>query len=151
MTYSYLSEAAAAAVVESKYPEARRLPALSDLLDGDMLWDQAELTLVYQIYTWIEGTGLGRRIHTCAARKITGDKDLAFGFSKAVKTADPALVAAAADEILDMIAAGVTAADQAAAGAAIKAVLYSGLAESPSRHPMFAALRAQREARLVAD
>ena len=150
MNYRYLTEADAAAVLESTYPNARQLPALSSLLECDLLWDQGAGTLVYVVDAWIEGTGYGRRLHTCAARNINGDKDLAFGFSKAVKNSDPELVAAAADEILDMVAAGVTAADNAAASAAITTVLSSGLAESPSRKPMFTALRAQWKTRTSA-
>jgi hypothetical protein len=150
MTYSYLSNDDAEAVIESKYPQAQRLTALSDLLDGDLLWDHAARTFVYAVDCWIEGKGYGRRLHTCAVWNVTGDKDLAFGFSRAAKTADPELVSAAANEILDMVAAGVAAADDAAASVAITAVLHSGLAESPSRKPMFAALRAQQAARTSA-
>lgn len=150
MNYRYLSQNDADAVVESKHPQAERLPALSDLLDGDLLWDRDARTLVYVVDSWIDGMGYGRRLHTCAAWNVTGDKDLAFGFSRAAKTADPDLVTAAANEILDMVAAGVAAADDAAATAAITAVLHSGLAESPSRKPMFAALRAQQAARTPA-
>ncbi|GAB3650136.1 hypothetical protein [Glycomyces tarimensis] len=150
MAYSYLSLGDAAAVLESKYAHAQRLPALSDLLEADMLWDQQTQALVYVVDSWIDGKGYGRRMHTCSARRVTGDIDLASSFSRAIKNADPELVAAAADEILDIVATGVTAADDAAASAAITAVLQGGLANSPSRKPMFAALRAQREARSLA-
>ncbi|SDD16395.1 hypothetical protein [Glycomyces harbinensis] len=150
MNYRYLPGNDADAVVQSTYPQAQRLNALSDLLDGDLLWDESARTMVYVVDAWIDGTGYGRRLHTCAAWSVTGDNDLAFGFSRAAKTADPELVRAAADEILDMVAAGVAAANDAAASQAITAVLHSGLAESPSRKPMFAALRAQQAARTVA-
>lgn len=150
MTYSYLSSDDATAVLESKYPKAQRLAALSDMLDAELLWDHDARTFVYAVDCWIEGTGYGTRLHTCAVWNVTADKDLAFGFSKASRKADPELVSAAADEILDMVAAGVAAADDAAASVAITAVLHSGLAESPSRKPMFAALRAQQAARTTA-
>ncbi|GAB3235656.1 hypothetical protein GCM10027447_33460 [Glycomyces halotolerans] len=150
MTYSYLTRDDATAVLESKYSQARPLPALSALLEGEMLWDQANRTLVFLVDSWVENAGYRRRMHTCIARNVTGDKDLAFGFSRAAKSADPDLVAAAADEILDMVTAGVTAADDAAASVAINAVLNSGLAESPSRKPMFKALRSRRLARTPA-
>jgi len=149
MAYRFLTNDDAAAIVDSQYSQAQRLPALSDLLDGDLLWDREGRTLVYLVDAWIDGTGYGRRLHTCAVWNVTGDSDLAFGFSKAAKTADPELVTAAADEILDLVSAGVAAADDAAAYTAITAVLHSGLAESPSRKPMFAALRARHKARTV--
>ncbi|MCH7231070.1 hypothetical protein L0U85_09425 [Glycomyces sp. L485] len=150
MSNSYLSKDDAAAVLEAKPEHAQQqLPALSALLKGDLLWDQSAGQLVYKVETWIDGTGYGQRVHTCAARRVIGDNDLAFGFSNAAKTADPELVAAAADEILDILAAGISAADDAAASAAVTAVLYGGLAESPSRKPMFAALRAQQHARTL--
>ncbi|MCD0444657.1 hypothetical protein LO763_13595 [Glycomyces sp. A-F 0318] len=150
MNYRYLRDDEAEAVVRSSYPQAQRLPALSDLLEGDLLWDGPARTMVYLVDAWIEGTGYGRRLHTCAAWSVTGDNDLAYGFSRASKTADPALVSAAADEILDMVTAGVTAADDAAASIAITAVLHGGLAESPSRKPMFTALRARQAERTPA-
>jgi hypothetical protein len=150
MNYRYMSPAEATAVVDSKYPKAERLSALSDLLDGDLLWEREDRLLVFLVDTWIDGTGYGRRLHTCAAWNVVGDSDLAFGFSKASKKADPELVTAAADEILDMISAGVAAADDAAAAVAITAVLHSGLAESPSRKPMFTALRSRQAMRMPA-
>ncbi|WP_100444187.1 hypothetical protein [Glycomyces xiaoerkulensis] len=147
MTYRYLSENDATAVLESQHPQARRLPALSALLESELLWDEPTGTLVHLVDSWIENTGFRRRLHTCAARNVTRDKDLAFGFSRAAKRADPELVAAAADELLDLVTAGVAAADDDAASVAITAVLHNGLAESPSRKPMFTALRARRLAR----
>lgn len=150
MTYRYLSLAEASAVIESTYPQARQLPALSALLESDLLWDQSARTLVYVADCWIDGSGYGRRLHTCAARNINGDKDLAIDFSRAIKKADYELVAAAADEVLDMVTEGVSAADDAAASAAITAVLHGGLTESPSRKPMFTALRTRWEARTTA-
>ncbi|GAA1673065.1 hypothetical protein GCM10009830_19150 [Glycomyces endophyticus] len=150
MTYRYLTDADAEAVLQSTYPQARQLPALSALLERDLRWDQPARTLVYLAECWIEGTGYGQRMHTCAARNINGDKDLAVDFSRAARKGDAELVAAAADEVLDMVTEGVSAADSTAAAAAITAMLHGGLAESPSRKPMFTALRTQWTARLTA-
>lgn len=150
MSYRYLSQDDAAAFVESSHPQAQQLPALSELLESDLMWDPASRTLVFLVDTWIEDIGYGRRLHTTPARNVNADKDLAFGFSRGAKTADPELVAAAADEILDLIAGGVTAADNASAAIAVTSILHGGLAESPSRKPMFTALRAQWEQRTAA-
>lgn len=144
MAYSYFSQDAASAALESKLLHAQRLPALSALLDGDLLWDRSAHQLVLMVDSWIDGTGYGRRMHTCADRRIIADSDLARGFSNGAKTADPELVAAAADEVLDIIAAGISAVDSSAAAAAVTAALHGGLAESPSRKPMFTALRARQ-------
>jgi hypothetical protein len=144
MAYSYFSLDDASAALESKLANAQRLPALSSLLEGDLLWDRAAHQLVLMVDSWIEGTGYGRRMHTCADRRVIDDGDLVRGFSNAAKTADPDLVNAAADEVLDIIAACISAADSAAASAAVTATLYGGLAESPSRKPMFTALRARQ-------
>ncbi|GAA2309551.1 hypothetical protein GCM10009853_078790 [Glycomyces scopariae] len=151
MTYRYLTDAHAEAVLQSTYPQATQLPALSELLGSDLRWDQPARTLVFMAECWIEGTGYGQRLHTCAARNINSDKDLAVEFSRAARKGDPELVAAAADEVLTMVAEGVSAADNAAAEAAIGAMLHGGLTESPSRKPMFTALRTQWTARTPAS
>ncbi|MFB9659640.1 hypothetical protein ACFQS3_07690 [Glycomyces mayteni] len=151
MTYRYLTDADADALLESSYPQARQLPALSELIGSDLRWDQSARELVYLAECWIEGIGYGQRLHTCAARNINGDKDLAVEFSRAARKGDADLVAAAADEVLTMFAQGVSAADNAAATAAITAMLHGGLTESPSRKPMFAALRTQWSARPAAN
>ncbi|HEX2145646.1 MAG TPA: hypothetical protein VHG10_14175 [Glycomyces sp.] len=150
MTYRYLSDNETLAVLESTYPQARPLTALSALLESDLRWNPPTRTLVYIADCWIEGSGYGRRLHTCAARNINGDKDLALEFSRAAKKADPELVAAAADEVLDMVTEGVSAANNAAASVAITAVLHGGLTESPSRKPMFTALRSRWAERTTA-
>jgi hypothetical protein len=147
--YSYLSQNDATAALESRLTSAQRLPALSALLDGDLLWDRPARQLVFMVDSWIEGTGYGRRLHTCTDRRVTEDSDLARGFSHGAKTAEPELVAAAADEVLDIIAACISAVDDSAAAAAVTAALHSGLTESPARKPMFTILRARQLARLA--
>lgn len=144
MAYSYFSQDDATAALRAALTHSQRLPALSALLDGDLLWDRSAHQLVFMVDSWIEGTGYGRRMHTCADRRVVDDIDLARGFSNGAKTGDPELVAAAADEVLDIIGAGISAADSAAASAAVTAALHGGLAESPSRKPMFTALRARQ-------
>lgn len=144
MAYSYFSQDEATAALRSMLTHAERLPALSELLDGDMLWDRSAHQLVFMVDSWIDGTGYGRRMHVCTDRRVTADGDLARGFSRGAKTADPELVAVAADEILNIILACISAVDSSAASAAVTAALHGGLAESPSRKPMFTALRARQ-------
>ncbi|WP_026924313.1 hypothetical protein [Glycomyces arizonensis] len=144
MAYSYFSQDQATAALRSTLTHAQHLPALSALLDGDLLWDRSAHQLVLMVDTWIDGTGYGRRMHTWTDRRVIDDGDLARGFSRGAKTAEPELVAAAADEVLDIILAGISAVDGSAASAAVTAALHSGLAESPSRKPMFTALRARQ-------
>ncbi|RRR95836.1 hypothetical protein [Glycomyces terrestris] len=144
MAYSYYSQDDATAALRSTLAHAERLPALSELLDGDLLWDRSAHQLVFMVDSWIEGTGYGRRMHTCADRRVTEDSDLARGFANGTRTAEPALVAAAADEVLDIIGAGISAVDGSAAAVAVTAALHGGLTESPTRKPMFTALRARQ-------
>ncbi|WP_155830256.1 hypothetical protein [Glycomyces tenuis] len=144
MAYSYFSQDDASAALQSTLAHAQRLPALSALLDGDLLWDRSAHQLVFMVDSWIDGTGYGRRMHTCTDRRVIDDIDLVRGFSNGTKTADPELVNAAADEVLDIIGACISAVDRSAASAAITATLHGGLAESPSRKPMFTALRARQ-------
>ncbi len=66
------------------------------------------------VYSWIDGIGYGRRMHTCAARRVIEDGDIARGFSNGAKTAGTELVAAAADEVLDIIAVGISGVDGSA-------------------------------------
>ncbi|THV42139.1 hypothetical protein [Glycomyces buryatensis] len=147
MAYSYFSQDDATAALRSTLAHAQRLPALSALLDGDLLWDQSAHQLVCMVDSWIDGSRYGRRMHTCTGRRVINDSDLARGFSNGAKTAEPELVAAAADEVLDIIVACISAVDDSRASAAVTAALHGGLAESPSRKPMFTALRERQLAR----
>ncbi|WP_112133746.1 hypothetical protein [Glycomyces dulcitolivorans] len=147
MAYSYFSLDDATATLRSALAHSQRLPALSALLDGDLLWDRSAQQLVIMVDSWIEGIGYGRRMHTCVARRVIEDSDIARGFSNGAKTAGPELVAAAADEVLDIIAAGISGVDGSAVSAATTAALYGGLAESPTRKLMFTALRERQLAR----
>ncbi|SDE20171.1 hypothetical protein [Glycomyces harbinensis] len=86
---------------------------------------------------------------TCTDHKVIDDSDLARGFSNDGKTAGPALVAVAADEILDIIAAASPRSTPPLLRRRSPRRSTEAWRSPPSRKPMFTALRARQLERVA--